>query len=120
MSKPISRPVHGALDYNYAAAIAASPELFGFKAQPTAKLLCRVLGAAVFVTSLCTRYELGLIRVLPFKLHLGADVLAGLFSLGSPWLFKFSDNKRARNTFVGFGILALVVASLTQPDEMPS
>ena len=105
MSKPISRPVHGVLDYGYAAAIASSPNLFGFEEQPAAKALCRAMGAAVLLTSL-------------FKLHLGTDVLAGIFSLGAPWLFKFSGEKSARNTFVGFGILALVVASLTQPDEM--
>lgn len=119
MSKPISRPMHGVLDYGYSAAIAFSPNLFGFQNQPTATLLMRVLGAAVLATSACTRYELGLIRVLQFKLHLGADVLAGVFSLAAPWLFQFSGAPRARNTFVAFGLLALVVASLTQPDEMP-
>lgn len=118
MSKPISRPVHGVLDYSYAAAIAAAPELFGFKNEPTATLVCRAAGAATCLTSLCTRYELGLIRVLPFKLHLGADFLTGLLSLGAPWLLGFEKHKRARNTFLGFGLLALAVASLTQSDEM--
>lgn len=120
MSKPISRPFHGVLDYGYAAAIAASPNLLGFTDQPTATVLMRVLGGAVLVTSLCTRYELGLIRVLPFKMHLGADALAGFFSLAAPFLFGFASNERARNTFLAFGVLALVVAALTQPDEMPA
>ncbi len=118
MSKPISRPFHGVLDYGYAAAIAASPALFHFQDQPAATILCRAAGALTFVTSLCTRYELGLIRVLPFKLHLAADVLTGILALGAPFLLGFADNERARNTFVGFGILALVVAALTQSDEM--
>jgi len=118
MSKPISRPMHGVLDYGYAAAIAASPNLFGFSDQSTATLLMRVLGGAVLLTSLCTRYELGLFRVLPFKMHLAGDALAGVFSLAAPFVFGFSGNERARNTFLAFGVLALVVASLTQPDEM--
>ena len=120
MSKPISRPLHGILDYSYAAAIASSPHLVGFSQDAPATLLMRVLGGAVLLTSLCTRYELGLIRVLPFKLHLGADALAGVFSLAAPWLFKFSGDERARNTFLAFGVLALVVASLTRAEEMPS
>lgn len=95
------------------------PTSSSFTDQPTATPLMRVLGAAVFATSLCTRYELGVIRVLPFKLHLGADALAGIFSLAAPFWFGFSGNGRARNTFLAFGVLALVVAALTQPDEMP-
>ncbi|MBW3637158.1 MAG: hypothetical protein KY445_11955 [Armatimonadetes bacterium] len=118
MSKPISRPLHGVLDYGYAAAIAASPELFNFQDQPSATILCRAMGALTFVTSLCTRYELGAIRVLPFKMHLAADALTGIMSLGAPWLLGFASHERARNTFVGFGVLALVVSSLTQPAEM--
>lgn len=110
--------MHGVLDYGYAAAIAASPNLFGFIDQPTATLLMRVLGGAVFAISLCTRYELGLIRVLPFKMHLAADALTGVFSLAAPFLFGFSGNERARNTFLAFGVLALVVASLTRAEEM--
>lgn len=110
--------MHGILDYGYAAAIAASPELFKFQNQPTATVLCRAMGALTFVTSLCTRYELGAIRVLPFKMHLAADAMTGIFSLSAPFLLGFSQHERARNGFIGFGILALVVASLTQSDEM--
>ncbi|PQV63107.1 hypothetical protein B1R32_11513 [Abditibacterium utsteinense] len=118
MSKPISRRFHGVLDYAYAAAIFAAPELFRFKNQPVGVVLCRATGAATFLTSLCTRYELGLIRILPFKLHLLADGLTGIFSLSAPFLLGFGKHERARNTFLGFGILALVVASLTQDEEM--
>ncbi len=118
MSKPISRRFHGALDYAYAAAIFAAPELFRFKNQPIGVVLCRAMGIATFLTSLCTRYEPGVIRVLPFKMHLLADALTGIFSLGGPFLLGFSKHERARNTFVGFGFLALVVASLTKNEEM--
>lgn len=111
--------MHGALDYSYAAAIAASPNLFGFSDAPTPTLLMRILGGSVLLTSLCTRYELGLIKVLPFKLHLAGDALSGLFAIAAPFLLGFSGNKRARNTCIGFGVLALVVEQLTQPDEMP-
>lgn len=118
MFKPISRRLHGVLDYGYAAAIFAAPQLFSFKNQPVAVVLCRAAGVATFVTSLCTRYELGLLRVLPFKMHLLADELTGIFSLSAPFLLGFGKHQRACNTFLGFGMLALVVASLTQSDEI--
>ena len=118
MFKPISRRFHGVLDYGYAAAIFAAPELFRFKNQPFGVVLCRAMGLATLLTSLCTRYELGVVRVLPFKLHLLADALTGIFSLAAPFLLGFGKHERARNTFLGFGVLALVVASLTQDEEM--
>lgn len=118
MSKPISRPLHGVLDYAYAAAIGAAPEIFGFKNQPAAAILCRAMGALTTLTSLSTRYEMGVFRVLPFKMHLLGDVMTGIFALAAPFALGVSGNKKARNTFLGFGVLALVVAALTQSDEM--
>ena len=118
MSKPISRPMHGVADYLYAAAIAAAPNLAGFEEEETATLLCRAAGGSTLLASLCTRYELGLLKVLPFKVHLLLDAVTGLAALGAPFLFGFANNARARNTFIGFGMLALIVGSLTQPDEM--
>jgi hypothetical protein len=120
MSKPISRPLHGALDYGYGAAIAGAPELFDFKNEPTAAILCRAMGALTTLTSLCTRYEMGVLRVLPFKMHLAGDALTGIFALAAPFALGFSENAKARNTFLGFGILALLVAALTQNEEMNS
>ena len=118
MKQPIPRPLHGVTDYSYAAAIAAAPHVAGFSDDKKATLLCGVIGAGTLLTSLFTRYELGLVRVLPFKAHLVGDFLTGLASLSAPWLLGFSDNPKARNTFVGFGVFAILAALLTQPDEM--
>lgn len=119
MKKPISRLVHGVLDYKYAASIAAAPEVLGFvDEEPTATLACRVLGIGTLLASIFTRYELGIVRVMPFKMHLLGDLLTGITALALPFALKFSDNARARNTFLGFGVLALAVSFLTQAEEM--
>ncbi len=118
MQKPISRQMHGVMDYTYATLITAAPELFGFKTEQTAATLSRVVGAGVALTSLMTRYELGAVRVLPFKAHLAADVAAGLLTMSAPFLFGFSDNKRARNTFLAMGATSVAAGLLTEPREM--
>ena len=118
MFHPISRPFHGVLDYLYAAAIAATPELLGFKENaPKAALACRVLGAGTLGAALFTRYELGLVRLLPFKIHLLGDALTGLISLALPLVLGVK-NEKARTALFGFGALALVVGMLTQPENM--
>ena len=118
MQKLISRQMHGVADYAYSALISAAPEVMGFKDEETASTLSRVVGGGVLMTSLMTRYELGLIRVLPFKAHLTADVVAGLFTLSAPWLFGFSHHKNARNTFVGMGTFSVMAGLLTESEEM--
>ncbi len=118
MTKPISRQTHGVMDYSYAALIAAAPEAVGFKNEETAAGLCRAVGGGVFLASLLTRYEFGLFPVIPFKAHLAIDVAAGLFTAGAPWLFGFSRNGSARNTFVVAGAISVLAGLLTEPKEM--
>lgn len=118
MTKPISRQMHGVMDYSYAALIAAAPEAIGFKDEETAADLCRAVGGGVFLASLFTRYELGAVRVIPFKAHLATDVAAGLFTFGAPWLFGFSRNRAARNTFMVAGAISVFAGLLTEPKEM--
>ncbi len=118
MKQPISRQMHGVADYSYIPAITAAPELFGFKEEKTASTLCRVLGSNIFLTSILTRAEWGVVKVLPFKAHLGLDVAAGLFTASAPWLFGFSNNAKARTAFLAFGLTTLLAAGLTEPSEL--
>jgi hypothetical protein len=116
--KLIPRQVHAVTDYGYAAMFSAAPEAVGFTDEKTAALLSRVVGGKVLLTSLLTRYELGVIRVLPFKAHLAADVVLGLLTMGAPFMFGFSRNKKARNFFVGMGAFSVMAGLLTEPEEM--
>ncbi|KAA5543932.1 SPW repeat domain-containing protein [Adhaeribacter rhizoryzae] len=119
MEKPINRFVHGIIDYKYAALVSAAPELAGFKdEEKTATTLCRVMGSGALMYSVFTRYELGLFRVMPFKTHLMIDFAANALAVTAPWLFGFYRNERARNVFLGAGLLGLAVGSLTQTQEM--
>jgi hypothetical protein len=119
MQKPISRLLHGVADYKYAALVTTAPETVGFSYAKTPTTLCRVLGGGALLYSLLTRYELGAVRILPFKAHLAIDVVANTFALSAPWLFGFSQNKLARNTFLAAALTGLTISALTQTEEMP-
>ncbi|ADB40186.1 SPW repeat domain-containing protein [Spirosoma linguale] len=118
MEQPISRKQHGIADYGYVPLVAAAPSLLGFDDEPTATRLARIISGGVLATSLLTRYELGLWKVIPFKAHLVADAAVSAFSLAAPWLLGFSKNKRARNTFLAIGAFGTVVGLLSKPEEM--
>lgn len=120
MSKPISRPLHGPLaDYPFIATAASVPHLVGFQDDKIPTLLCRVLSGTALLLSLFTRAEWGVVRVVPYKLHLLFDALTSLLTLAAPWAFGFSESARARNTFLAMGVFGLIAGLLSEPEEMP-
>lgn len=120
MSKPISRRVHGALDYAAAPLVAAAPALLGFRDDKTPATLGYVLGSGILALTACTRAEWGLVKAIPYKTHLALDVVTALTSLSAPWLLGFSHNKKARNTFLAIGATLLTTGLLSERKEMPN
>lgn len=112
----LSRRAHGALDYIVGILLIAAPKLFGFDGGIEAQIPF-YLGIATIVYSLLTDYELGLIKVLPFRAHLTLDVLSGLFLAASPWLFQFSDRVWVPHLVVGLVELGAVVMTSTHASE---
>lgn len=118
MEKPISRKMHGVADYAYAPLMFAAPEISGFIDEDKAVTVSRIVGGGVLAATMLTKAEWGVYKLLPFKTHLALDVAVSLFSFAAPWIFGFSNNKRARNTYLAMGAIGAVVTSLTQPYEM--
>lgn len=89
--KIIPRKIHGFLDYLVGMVLIAVPWLFGFADDGPATYIPVALGAGALVYSILTNYEWGLVRLIPFRVHLLLDVLSGAFLAISPWLFGFSN-----------------------------
>ncbi len=120
MQQPLSREQHGAVDWAYIPAVAAAPAAVGFDADSVPAQLARALSAGVLLSTLLTRAEWGVVRVIPFRVHLGLDAAVSALAVAAPWLFGFAEDARARNTFVAIGVAGLVVGALTRPEEMSS
>jgi hypothetical protein len=107
--------VHGVLDYVVGIALIAAPWIFGFADNDAAMWSAIGAGVAVLATSVMTRYEWGLARVIPMPAHLGADMVVGAFLIASPWLFGFSDDgTNAWLPHVLVGIAEIGVALMTE------
>ena len=83
--------IHGMLDYLTAVILIVAPFVLGFADGGAAQWVPIFIGAATIVANLLTRYELGIIKVLPMPVHLMLDVAMGVVLLASPWLFGFAD-----------------------------
>lgn len=102
--------------------MAAAPELIGFADNHRATTICRAFSGAILASSLLTRAEWGVVKVLPYKTHVALDFASGLAALAMPWLADFADDRRARNTFLAMGVTGVVVGLLSgvldEPVEM--
>lgn len=115
----IPTKVHGVLDYVVAIALMFAPMIFGFSSVGgPAVVIPVVLGVGLFLYSLFTNYEWGLIKVIGMPVHLIIDVVASVFLLLSPWLFGFADqawNVWVPHVAVGIAVILVVLFSKTQP-----
>jgi hypothetical protein len=113
--------VHGILDYIVGIVLIAAPWIFGFAYVGGAALIVPiVLGIALILYSLITRYEWGIpgIRFLQMPYHLLIDFVAAAFLAASPWIFGFAYkplNVWLPHLVVGIVVIVVVLVSQTHP-----
>lgn len=108
--------VHGIADYILGIVLLLLPNIFGFAdLGGPAVWIPRILGILDLVQSVATNYELGLVKILPMKLHLMGDYVVSAFLAVSPWLFGFSH--RSANVWLPFlviGVAVFIVSLMTK------
>jgi hypothetical protein len=73
-----------------------------------------VIGAVVLVVSMLTRYPLGVVKVLPFKVHSAGDYLAATLLVASPFVLGFTSSDRALTVvYLVAGVAVLGVSLIT-------
>ncbi|WP_291735173.1 hypothetical protein [Leisingera sp. F5] len=112
----VTRTIHAYLDYPVAIALMGLPFLLGLgDSNPLALWLSVATGIAALVLTVLTDHHLGLIRVLPYKLHLTVDLIVGLTFLAAPFLFGFAGLDAAFYWLNGAAVVAVI--SLSAPEE---
>jgi hypothetical protein len=87
----VTRKIHAFLDYPVALALIGLPFLLRLGASnPLALWLSVATGVAAFVLTVLTDHETGIIRVVPYSLHVAVDFMVGLVFVAAPFLFGFS------------------------------
>ena len=104
--------LHGVVDYVWGLALLASPWVLSFADVPAAKWIAIVFGIGAILYSLVTAYELGLVPLLPMRLHLMLDGLAGFVLAITPWGFGFAE--QVFWPFVLFGLFSVAASLVTR------
>jgi hypothetical protein len=78
----ISTKTHGIIDYIVGVALLVAPDIFGFADADSAVVYVpRILGLMTILLALITDYELSIVNLVPFPIHLIVDALGGLLLL---------------------------------------
>ncbi len=84
----VDRRVHALIDYPVAISLMAMPFVLGLGAvNPVAKWLSVATGVAALLLTLLTDHELGVIRVIPYSIHVAVDRVVGTTFLLAPFVF---------------------------------
>lgn len=87
----VTRKIHSILDYPVALALMAGPFVLGIGASnPLALWLSVATGIAALVLTLLTDHETGVIRVIPYWLHVAVDRLVGVVFVAAPFVLGFT------------------------------
>jgi len=112
----VTKSIHAYLDYPVAISLMVMPFLLSLgQSHPIAFWLSLVAGAAAFVLTLLTDHDLGVIKVLPYRLHLAVDLAVGLLFIAAPFLFGFAGLDAMY--YWANGGAVLIVVSLHKPEE---
>lgn len=112
----ITKSIHAYLDYPVAFGLVVMPFLFGLgEAAPLAFWLSVVTGLAAFVLTVLTDHHLGIVRILPYSLHLAVDGLVGITFIIAPIALGFVGVDFWY--YMTLGLTVLVVVGLHQPES---
>jgi hypothetical protein len=114
--KILSDTTHGILDYVTVALFVLAPSLFGFTG--TAAVISYVLAGIHLTMTLLTNMPLGVIKIIPMKLHAFVEKLVGpvlvVGALAFPALVA-----GGRGFFIAAGILIIAVCLLSHYGPAP-
>jgi len=104
--------LHGVGDYGAGLALIVVALIAG--GSDEAVLTGVVLGAALILVSLFTRYPLGAVKVVPFPVHSAGDYLGGILAIVAPFLLDFSDSDTGLTVFyIAVGAVVILLSLVT-------
>ena len=113
--KFVTKTIHAYLDYPVAVALIALPFILRLgSSNPIALQLSVVTGIAAFILTLLTDHKLGVIKIIPYNIHLIVDAIVGLVFVIAPFIFSFTGIDAYYYWINGATVLAVVSLHKTE------
>jgi hypothetical protein len=114
--RPIDATLHGATDYSVGTfLLTAFPKLAGIEGTSSARQV-RAAGAVHAGYSTVTDYPLGVVKLIPFKVHLALDAIGALTLAAVPFITgQYKQGRRAWVPQVALAAFELSSLVMTDP-----
>jgi hypothetical protein len=124
MDRPISSKTHAILGYATGIVLFFAPNIFGFADNGGAAVaIPRIIAVILLLSELFSNNGLSIAGIIPMRLHLMMDMVAGLFLAASPWLFGFHNqgaNAWLPHLIIGLMYGAVAVMTQAEPAREPT
>ena len=113
--KFLSVKLHGLGDYAAAAVLIVAPFFLGLKEQSMIAHWASIAGGVgLIIYSLLTDYTYSVAKIIPFKVHLVFDSLAGLVLIALAFVLKLEGIAQIYMIVMGAGVLLVVAVTKTE------
>ncbi len=109
--KIINSKIHGYLDYVVVLVFLAAPSLLHFSGIPA--VISYSLAGVHFALTFLTNFPMGLVKVIPFKIHGYIELVVGPCLIALPFVLGLSSVPAVLGFYVTCGIVILAVWALT-------
>ena len=109
--KIISSKVHGLLDYATVIFLLVAPTIF--KMEGILCTMTYVLAVVHFALTALTAFEVGLVKIIPFKLHGVIEIVVSAALGGVALWFSNNGNELGFYFYAGLAIVIMIVFLLT-------
>ncbi len=117
----LSAKYHGVLDYLAAGGLIVFPFLLGLGTDSAIALWLSVAGGAgLIIYSLLTDYAYGIVKIIPFNLHLILDMSAAVAFIAAPFVLGFGTLATAYYLAQAGAVTLVVMATRRAPRPEPS
>ena len=112
--KFLTSKFHGLGDYAAAAVLIVAPSVLGLKEQSLIAHWASIAGGVgLIIYSLLTDYTFSIAKIIPFKVHLVLDSLAGLILIALAFALSLEGIAQIYMIVMGAGVLLVVAVSQT-------
>ncbi len=109
--KILSPKVHGMLDYVVVLLFLAAPKLIGL--QGASALLSYALAGVHFLVTVLTDFPMGLVKLIPLKVHGWIELAVAPTLIAVPWVLGFAQVPAARWFYVADGVVIFLTWLIT-------
>jgi len=108
----LSPTTHGILDYLIVVLLFISPRLV--KMEPAGSALSSGLAIVHLVLTLLTDFRLGIVRVIPLRIHGLVELIVSVGLCGVAIAFRISGNPVSCYFYLGFSIILFIIWSFSE------